>query len=66
MEAYRKRLFHTTYGNRTFLFVLVSVLIMDILLLLSVVVNKNIFYAMFLLPVIMSVYLIGRRPFKFM
>lgn len=40
MEAYRKKLFHKSYGNKTFLIVLVSVLIMDLFLLLSVLVKK--------------------------
>jgi hypothetical protein len=64
MQAYRKKLFHKSYGNRTFLIVLVSTLIMDLLILLSVVVNRNIFYAMFAFPLMLGIYLIARRPFK--
>lgn len=66
MEPYRKRLFHKNYGNKTFLIVLVSILVMDLILLLSVLVNKGIFYAMFVCPFVISVYLIARRPFRLM
>jgi hypothetical protein len=64
MQAYRKKLFHKGYGNRTFLIVIVSTLIMDLLILLSVVVNRSIFYAMFVFPLILGIYLIARRPFR--
>lgn len=64
MEAYRQKLFHKSYGGKTFLIVLVSVLAMDILILLSVLVNKNIFYATLVCPLIVGIYVIARRPFR--
>ena len=40
LAAYRQNLFHKTYGNKTFLMVLVSILIMDLILLLSVLMKR--------------------------
>lgn len=39
---------------------------MDLFLLLTVMVQRFIFYAMLVFPVIVIVYLIARRPFKLM
>ena len=36
METYRKTLFHSGYGNRTFLFVLIGMVLMDAFLLMAV------------------------------
>lgn len=63
MQAYRKILFHKNYGTNTFLIILVSTLIMDLLLLLSVLVSKQIFYVLFVFPVFITIYIIARRPF---
>lgn len=40
MQAYRKKLFHKNYGNRTFLMVLVSTLVIDLFLILTVLVKR--------------------------
>lgn len=64
LGAYRQKLFHKSYGNKTFLMVLVSILIMDLLLLLSVTVKREIFYAMFVCPLVIGVYIVAIRPFK--
>ena len=40
LTAFRQKLFHKSYGNKTFLMVLISVLIMDLLILLSVLVKR--------------------------
>lgn len=64
MQAYRKTLFHNSYGNKTFLMVLASTIIMDVLLLLGVIVNRYIFYVSCFCPVVILIYTIFRRPFK--
>ena len=64
LVAYRQKLFHKTYGNKTFLMVLVSILIMDIILILSALVRREIFYAMFLCPLVIGVYVLAVRPFR--
>lgn len=38
MKSYRKVLFHNTYGDRTFLFVLIGMILMNALLLMSVLI----------------------------
>lgn len=62
--AFREKLFHKSYGNKTFLMVLVATLVIDLLMLLAVLVNRAIFYASFACPVVVGAYVIGRRPFR--
>ena len=38
MTSYRKTLFHKSFGNRTFLFVLIGIILMDALLLMAVLI----------------------------
>ena len=38
MKSYRKTLFHGTYGDRTFLFVLIGMVLMNALLLMAVLI----------------------------
>lgn len=66
MKSFREKLFHTTYGNKTFLGVFVSVIFMDLILLLAVLISRYIFYAMFFPPLVIGIYVIARRPFKLM
>lgn len=40
LQAYRKKLFHKNYGNRTFLMVLISTLLIDLFLILTVLVKR--------------------------
>lgn len=64
VQAYRKYHFHRTYGNKTFLFVILEVLLIDCFLLLSLLINTNIFYVTLAPVVIMIAYLAIQRPFK--
>jgi uncharacterized membrane protein YidH (DUF202 family) len=66
MEAYRKNLFHQSYGDKTFLMVLTSTLVMDGLLLCGVLINKFVFYVGVLFPGVIFMYTVSRRPFKLM
>lgn len=64
LTAYREALFHKSYGNRTFLIVLISILLLDLLLVLGIKVSRYIFYVSLALPLIVLIYVIVRRPFK--
>lgn len=64
LPAYREALFHKSYGNRTFLMVLLSILVLDLLLVLGVKVSHYIFYVSLAIPLVVLVYVIVRRPFK--
>ena len=64
--AFRSKLFHKSYGNKTFLMVLIATLILDLLMLLTVLVNRSIMYATFAPPLLGGVYVIGIRPFRLM
>jgi hypothetical protein len=66
MQAYRKNLFHKHYGDKTFLMVLASTLVMDGLLLMSVLITRYIFYVSLFCPLMVFCYVVGRRPFKLM
>lgn len=64
MRCYRKVLFHSNYGNRTFLFMIVGMLVMNCLLLLGVLVVSWIFYICYVVPVCIIAYVAIRRPFR--
>lgn len=62
--AYRRLLFHRSYGDRTFLLVLGTMLVMNILLLMSIKVSKGVFYVLPVFPLVVIIYTAIRRPFK--
>lgn len=65
LAAYRKDLFHRSYGDKTFLMVLTGTLILDVLLLLGVLVTRYIFYASPAIPFIITIYTGARKPFRY-
>ena len=64
MRGYRKILFHSNYGDRTFLFVLVGMIAMNVLLLLGVAIAPWIFYICYVVPISIIAYVAIRRPFR--
>ena len=64
LKTYREVLFHSSYGNRTFLFVLIGIVVMDALLLMGVLLATWIYYLTLIAPVLLIIYLIIRRPFR--
>lgn len=64
LAPFRKTLFHNSYGNKTFILVLIGILFTDLLILLGITVNRYIFYASLAFPIVGVMYVGGRRPFK--
>ena len=64
LKAYRRQLFHRSYGDRTFLLVLGTMIAMNVFLLISINVSKFVFYVEPIFPLAVIIYTIFRRPFK--
>lgn len=64
LSAYRRNLFHRSYGHFTFPLFLITIILLDVFLLLAITVNTVVFYVTPLFPLIVMIYVAARRPFK--
>lgn len=64
LKAYREALYHKSYGDRTFILYLASMLLMNLLLLMAFAVSTFVFYVIPVLPLLILILVVARRPFK--